>query len=97
MQWADNTALCWSHKRRIERSFFCGQSSDCIGIARQNHQAVEHARSVQVHYSGTAIINIAAETVFSLKLITRNITLNAYKSSDETKTVNAKPKIDSNV
>jgi len=52
VQWADNSAFRWSHEGRVKRCIFCRQSSDRVRITRQNDQAVEHAGSVQVHYSG---------------------------------------------
>ena len=51
-QWADDSTFCWSHEGRVERCIFCRQSPDRVWITRQNHQAVEHTGSVQVHYSG---------------------------------------------
>jgi len=51
-QWADDSTFRWSHEGRVERCIFCRQSPDRVWITRQNHQAVEHTGSVQVHYSG---------------------------------------------
>lgn len=54
-QWDHHPSVYWSHKRCIECGFFCWQPSDCVGITRQDHQAVEYSRGLQVYHSGTSL------------------------------------------
>jgi len=56
VQWSDHTSFCWSHKRRSECCIFCGQPSDCVRLARQDYQVVEHSGSLQIHDPGVICV-----------------------------------------
>ena len=54
-QWDHHPSVYWSHQRCIECGIFCWQPSDRVRITRQDHQAVEYSRGLQVYHSGTSL------------------------------------------
>jgi hypothetical protein len=48
-------ALYWPQEGRLVRCVQRGQSSDCLWISRQDHQALEHPRRVQVDDRGSGL------------------------------------------
>ena len=52
----DNPSLRRPHQGRAQRRVLSRQPSDRVGFSRQDDQAVEHARRMQVHDPGMTLL-----------------------------------------